>query len=200
FGADLPKIAADWTFDGNGKEIWGEDQPFQKGRGSASYCCLPPPVFADNKLYLLFCFDDAIGARPHKAFLTAINPVNGLAAGKRLLWKTPDITNGTLSPQAAADGLIYLGDKNGGFHCLDAQTGQSVWKLDLKGEHWGGALIADGRIYAGTNRRMFYVLQAGREPKILSEIEMPDAVFAGASAANGTLFVAGNGFLYAVEK
>ena len=50
------------------------------------------------------------------------------------------------------------------------------------------------------NRRMFYVLKAGREPEILAEIEMPDALFAGATAADETLFVPMNGYLYAVRN
>jgi len=197
FGENLYRIKPNWVFDGNGSEAVDEVQPFKPGRGSPSFCCLPPPTFADNRLYLLFCTDGATGAKPHRAFLTAFDPTR--ESGSRLLWKTPLIEKGVLSPQAVADGLVYFGDRAGGFYCLDAETGEQVWKLDLKGEHWTGTLVADGKLYLGTDRRMFYVLQAGREPKILSEIEMPGPIFAGPTAANGTLFVPGNGFLYAVK-
>ena len=198
FGENLYRIKPDWTFDGNGPEAVDEVKPFKSGRGSDSFCCLPPPVFVDNRLYLLFCVDATTGATPRNAFLTALDPIR--ESGSRLLWKTPNIDKGVLSPQVVADGLVYLGDRGGGFHCFDAETGQSVWNLDLKGEHWSGALIADGKLYLGTDRRMFYILQAGREPKILSEIEMPGPIFAGPTAANGTLFVPCNGFLYAVAE
>ena len=197
FGENLYRIKPGWTFDGNGPEAVDEVKPFKIGHGSDSYCCLPPPVFVDNRLYLLFCTDLATGAQPHKAFLTAFDPTR--ETGSRLLWKTPNIDKGVITPLTVADGLIYLGDRGGGFHCFDAETGESVWKLDLKGEHWAGALVAEGKLYLGTDRRMFYVLKAGREPEILAEIEMPDAIFAGPTVANGTLFVPGNGFLYAVE-
>ena len=202
YGSALFKISADWTFNGNGTEALEEGNPFQKGRGSASYCCLPPPVFVDNRLYMLFCYDASTGARPLKAFLTALDPTMPPEAptASRLLWKTPNIDGGALAPQAVSEGLVYIGDRNGGFYCLDAQSGETVWRMDLRGEHWGGPLVADGKIYIGTNRRMFYVLQAGREAKMLAEIEMPDAMHAGATAANGTLFIPGNGFLYAVEE
>jgi len=196
FGVNLYRIKPDWTFNGNGPEAVDEVKPFKTGRGSDSFCCLPPPVFVDNRLYLLFCFDAATGATPRRAFLTALDPAQEF--GSRLLWKTPNIEKGALAPRAVADGLVYLGDRGGGFHCFDAATGQSVWKLDLKGEHWAGVLVADGKLYLGTDRRMFYVLKAGREPKILSEIEMPGPIVAGPTAANRTLFVPCNGFLYAV--
>ena len=201
FGSKLMQLQPMWTFNGNGAEIFGEDRPFQHGRGSDSFICLPPPIFVDNRLYLLFCIDATTGARPHRAFLTALDPSLPADAPKssRLLWKTPMIEKGVLSPQAMADGLLYFGDRSGGFYALDIRTGEIVWQLDLKGEHWAGPLVADGKIYIGTNRRMFYILRAGREPKILAEIEMPDAMHGGAAAANGTLFVPGNGFLYAVQ-
>ncbi len=198
YGENLYRIKPDWTFDGNGPEAVDEIKPFKSGRGSASFCCLPPPVFVDNRLFLMFCVDGFTGAQPRQSFLTAFDPTR--ESGSRLLWKTPNIEKGAISSLAVADGLVYFGDRSGGFHCFDAETGQSVWKLDLKGDHWAGALFADGKLYLGTDRRMFYVLQAGREPKILSEIEMPGPMYAGAVAANGTLFVPCNGFLYAVTN
>ncbi|GHT26454.1 hypothetical protein FACS18942_03940 [Planctomycetales bacterium] len=199
FGNNLPKIEAEWTFDGNGADIVGAEnvKPLKGGRGSAANICLPPLVFSDNKLYVLFGTEGITGARPFTAVMTALNPQSGQ---QRLLWKSEIIEKGALSPQCIADGLVYFGDRGGGFYCLDAETGKTVWKLDLKGDHWAGAMLADGKIYLGTNRRMFYVLRAGRTAAILSETEMPDAVFAGASAVNETLFVSCNGFLYAVKK
>ena len=197
FGENLHRIKPNWMFDGNGPEAVDEVKPFKSGHGSDSFCCLPPPVFADNRLYLLFCFDGFTGASPRQAFLTAFDPAR--ETGSRLLWKTPNIDKGVISPLAVSEGLVYFGDRSGGFHCFDAETGQPVWKLDLRGDHWAGALVADDKLYLGTDRRMFYVLQAGREPKILSEIEMPGPILAGPTAANGTLFVPCNGFLYAVS-
>ncbi len=199
FGANLHRIQPDWTFDGNGPEAVEEVKPFKSGRGSASFCCLPPPIFVDNRLYMMFCFDGFTGASPRQAYLTAFDPT-AKDPKSRLLWKTSNIDKGAIASPVALDGLLYFGDRGGKFHAIDTETGKTVWTLDLKGDHWSGALVADGKLYLGTARRMFYVLQAGREPKILAEIEMPDAIYAGATAANGTLFIPINGFLYAVSE
>ena len=201
-GANLTKLVADWTFNGNGAEAVEDVKPFKGGMKSDSYVCLPPPVFVDNRLYVMFCTDGFTGARPSKAYMTLLDPSlpDDAPKSSRLIWKTPNIDKGAISSQAVADGLLYFGDRNGGLHCLDTETGATVWKLDLKGDHWGGPLVADGKVYVGTNRRMFYVLKAGREPEILAEIEMPDVLFAGATAANETLFVSMNGYLYAVRN
>ncbi len=202
FGENLPKIQPDWTFDGNGPEALGEAVSFHAGQGSRSYTCLSPLVFADNRLFVLFCYDAFNGASPRRAYLAALDPTlsGGSTKASRLLWKTPNIDKGAMAPLAVDDGIVYLGDRAGGFHAFDAETGQTLWKIDLKGDHWAGPLVADGKIYLGTARRQFYVLRAGREPEILSEIEMPDALHAGATAADETLFVPINGFLYAIEK
>lgn len=200
YGSKLFQIGADWTFDGNGPEIVDEVQPIRGGHGSPSITCLPPLVFAENRLFVLFGHDGITGARPFRAFMSALDPTDSAAKTSRLLWKTPNRDKGVLAPQCVADGLVYLGDRSGGLHCLDASDGETVWTLDLKGDHWAGPMVADGKIYIGTDRRMFYVLKAGREPEILAEIEMPGPMFAGAVAANGTLFIPMNGFLYAVQS
>ena len=78
--------------------------------------------------------------------------------------------------------------------------GKEHWKLQLRGDIWARPLIAEGKIYIGTDRRMFYVLKAGLEPQIISEIVMPDRILAPAAAFGNTLYIAGDGFLYAVEN
>ena len=94
--------------------------------------------------------------------------------------------------------MVRIGIK-GGFYCFDGATGKEHWKLQLRGDIWARPLITNGKIYVGTDRRMFYVLKTGVEPKILSEITMPDRIFAPAAVSGNTLYVVGDGFLYAVE-
>jgi outer membrane protein assembly factor BamB len=97
------------------------------------------------------------------------------------------------------NGRVYIGDRRGIFYCFDAATGKEHWKLQLRGDIWARPLIADGKIYIGTSNRRFYILRAGLQPQILADITMPDAIYAPASAYGNTLFVAGDGFLYAIE-
>ncbi|MGL4595621.1 MAG: PQQ-binding-like beta-propeller repeat protein [Thermoguttaceae bacterium] len=195
-------IQSNWQFDSNGKESGEPIKPFKEGRGSDSYVVLSPPVFVDNVLYMLFCYDGFTGARPQKAFLTAIDPTlpNDVSPESRLLWKTPNFESGAFAPLAVSKGLIYLADRGGVLHCFETKNGNSLWTSALKGEHWGGPLVADDKIFLSTNRRMFYVLKEGRETEILAETELPDAAFAGPVAANQRLFVPLNGFLYSIAK
>jgi outer membrane protein assembly factor BamB len=98
-----------------------------------------------------------------------------------------------------ADGLVYAADIAGKLHCLDADTGQCYWVHDAAAETWGGALLADGKLYFGT-KRQFYILAAGKELEILSEVGLGSPAYSTPIAANGVVYVTSQRYLWAVEK
>lgn len=57
--------------------------------------------------------------------------------------------NRTISTASIADGLVYVGDYAGAVHCIDAKTGEMVWKYDTLSHIWGSTLVADGKVYIG---------------------------------------------------
>jgi outer membrane protein assembly factor BamB len=195
-GKKLVPLKSTWEFQGDPRahQPGGVVPPYVMAYGSASYSCLPTPVL-DHKgrIFMLFGHDAWNGARPFRSWLACIDGATG-----KLLWGTGNIDGGAIS-MTEDSGLVYIGDRNGNFYCFDADTGTELWKLPLRGDIWATPLIAEGKIYIGTDRRMFYVLRAGVEPKIISEITMPDRIFATATTSGNTLYIAGDGFLYAVE-
>ena len=195
-GRRLVRLEPVWRFQGDPRahQPGGKVPPFVMGRNSPSYTCMPAPLLDDKgRIFMLFGHDAWNGARPFRSWLACIDARTG-----KLHRGTGNIEGGAISI-SAEDGLVYVGDRNGNFYCFDAASGKEHWKLPLRGDIWAKPFIAEGKIYIGTDRRMFYTLQAGMEPKILSEITMPDRIFAPAAASGNTLFVVGDGFLYAVE-
>jgi outer membrane protein assembly factor BamB len=95
----------------------------------------------------------------------------------------------TISTAAIADGLIYLPDFSGFFHCLDAETGEEYWVHDLTSAVWGSAMVADGRIYVGNEDGDIVILQAGKDKKVLGTMNMGSAVYGTAVPANNALFL-----------
>ena len=201
-GRQLVRLEPKWKFQGDPRAHQRGGvvppfvvPPFVMGVGSPSYTSLPPPLLDDEgRIFMIFGHDAWNGARPFRSWLACINAQTG-----ELIWGTDNIEGGAVAPLAIADGLLYMADRNGNFYCFDPATGKEHWKLQLHGDIWARPLIADGKIYIGTDRRMFYVLKAGLEPQIISEIAMPNRIFAPAAASGNTLYVAGDGFLYAVE-
>jgi outer membrane protein assembly factor BamB len=104
----------------------------------------------------------------------------------------------SISTAAIVDGLVYIPDFSGFFHCLDAKTGQEYWVHDLTSAVWGSAMVIDGKIYLGNEDGDVVIMQAGKEKKVLATISMGSAVYGTAVPAHGTLFIMNRNQLYAL--
>ena len=196
-GRQLVQLKTTWKFQGDPRahQPGGRVLPFVMGVGSPSYTSLPPPVLDDEgRIFMLFGHDAWNGARPFRSWMACVDAKTG-----KFRWGTNNIEGGAVAPSIVDNGLLYFADRQGNFYCYDTATGKEHWKLPLRGDIWARPLLADGKIYVGTSRRMFYTLKAGLEPQILSEITMPDGIYAPAAASDNTLYIAGDGFLYAVD-
>jgi len=141
------------------------------------------------------------------------DPMHG--RGKGLLHcidasKTGDITHSgsvwvydgierSISSVAVHDGLVIAADLAGHIHCLDENTGKPYWVYDTHADTWSTPLVADGKIYVGTKKKLV-VLAAEKELKVLSEISLGSTAYATPVAANGTLFVCSQSYIWAVQK
>jgi len=102
------------------------------------------------------------------------------------------------TPSIAGD-LVFVADCGGFLHCVDAETGRGYWTHDLRGETWGSTLVADGKVYVGTRRGVFWTFAVSREKQLLAEIDLRDSIASTPVAANGVLYVTTLTHLYAVE-
>ena len=63
---------------------------------------------------------------------------------------------------------------------------------------WGSPLVVDGKVYLGDEDGDVVVLQAGKEKKVLAEMNMGSAVYATPVPAHGTLFINNRNQLFAL--
>lgn len=106
----------------------------------------------------------------------------------------------SISTPALADGLLYYPDFSGFLHCLDARTGKVMWVYDMLAAVWGSPLVVDGKVYLGDEDGDVVVLQAGKEKKVLSEINMGSSVYSTPVPANGTLYIMNRNQLFALSE
>lgn len=106
----------------------------------------------------------------------------------------------SVSTGAIHDGLLYYADFSGFLHCLDLNTGKPYWVHDMLAAVWGSPIVVDGKIYLGDEDGDVVVLQAGKEKKLLAEMNMGSSVYATAVPANGVLFLANRNQLYALAE
>lgn len=156
------------------------------------------PVIDHDRVYV------AIGQEPEAGegagCFTCIDPTKrGDITGTGKLWANESIGR-SVSTASVADGLIYLAEFSGIVHCLDAASGRSVWDHDTEGHIWGSTLLGDGKVYVGNENGVLTVLAAGREKKVISQIDFKDPIYATPITANGVLYIATATNLYAIQN
>ena len=178
-----------WKFDLNPKNaVW------PKTRNDA----IGSPVFYDNKVYLATGQDPEHGEGVGHMY--AIDPTKrGDATESGRVWHYEKIRR-TISTAAILDGLLYIPDFSGFFHCLDAKTGKPYWVHDMLAAVWGSPLVADGKIYQGDEDGDVVIFQAGKIKKVIGEMNMGSSVYATPVAANGVLYIMNRSELYAIAN
>ena len=155
------------------------------------------PVFHDGRLYVGGGGDLWWGK--NEAWLKCIDATRtGEISATGLVWAYP-LEKHVLSTAAVQDGLVYIADCGRQFHCVDAGTGKPRWTHEIQGEAWASPYVADGKVYLGTRSGMFYVFAAGKEEKVLAELNLDEPISSTATAANGVLYVATMSELFAVQ-
>jgi outer membrane protein assembly factor BamB len=176
-----------WEFDTNPK-----DSVWPKTRNEL----IATPVIFDNKVYI------ANGQDPEHG--EGVGHLYAIDATKRgditqsgLIWHYDKIRR-SISTAAIHDGLIYYPDFSGFLHCLDAKTGKVFWVHDMLAAVWGSPLVAEGRVYLGDEDGDVVVLAAGKEKKVLAEMNMGSSVYSTPVPANGALFIVNRNQLWAL--
>lgn len=106
----------------------------------------------------------------------------------------------SISTAAIHEGIIYYPDFSGFLHALDTKTGKVYWVHDMLAAVWGSALVADGKVYLGDEDGDVVILQAGKEKKVIAEMNMGSSVYATPVPANGALFIMNRNELYALAQ
>lgn len=154
------------------------------------------PVFYEGRLYV--CGGGDVFWGKNEAWLRCIDPSGeGDITQKGLVWSYA-LNKHTMSTAAVDEGLIYVTDTQNTLHCVDAVTGKGAWTHEMNGNFWASPMVADGRVYVGTRKGNFTVLAAGREKKVLSNLELNSPISATATVANGTVYIATMKQLFAI--
>ncbi len=115
------------------------------------------------------------------------------------LWVNKGIGR-TICTPSIVGGLIYIAEYKGDIHCLDAKTGQTIWTHATNSRIWSSTLVADGKIYCGTEDGELVVLKAGREKQVLGKVEFYSPIYSTPVIANDSLFVTTVTHVFAIGK
>jgi outer membrane protein assembly factor BamB len=144
---------------------------------------IPSPAVGDGVLYI------------PAGRLLALKPRQD-GSEPELLWKGPTLTSGYSSP------IYYKGRLYGltavAAVCVDPRDGSEVWKQRVDGPFWSSPVLADGKLYAVSNKGRTSVVQLGDKPKLLARNDLDDTINATPAIANGCIYLRSDKYLYCV--
>ncbi len=153
---------------------------------------IPSAVFHDGIIYM------SRGYRNSDVW--AIRPGGrGDVTRTHVKWRTPG--GASYVPSIVYyKGLLYMTNEVGVVSCVDAETGQPVWRQRLSGLFFASPVAADGNIYRASETGETFVLRAGREPQVIAQNDLGERFIASPAVSNGRLFLRSDRTLFAVGK
>jgi outer membrane protein assembly factor BamB len=187
-----------WRYDGDPTAPKEDVHQYIRNRRESPSNVKSMPVFYGDRIYFTLGGDIWWGKR--EAWLKCVDAtLEGDITAEGTLWSYP-LSKHCSSTPAIHDGLAYVADCGGNLHCLNAENGHHHWSFDLGRETWSSPLVADGKVYIGTRGGDFWILEAGKEKKLLGSVDMGTQITSSPEAANGVLYVTTLERLYAIAK
>ena len=149
----------------------------------------------------------------HSTDLGMIAAIDGSQKGdiKTFKWAHTAFLGGFSSPILDGD-RVYQIDNGSNMVAFDVQTGRELWKQQLGTVQKAPPVIADGKLYVGTESGRFFILRPHSDRvEILSNVEMPiskysccssegtpEQILAGAAISHGRIFFVSSDAVYAL--
>ena len=166
-----------------GKSLWKYVEPTR--------FAVPMPVYHDGILYV----SRGYRSGPYWALKTT---ETGEVPKSKLLWHVE--TGAPYTSSMVYDGgLLYMATEMGIVTCIDAKTGERVWRERLGGIYSASPVAADGKIYLVGETGETLVLRSGRKPDVLARNKLDMRVIASPAISGGRIFVRGDRHLVAIE-
>lgn len=96
--------------------------------------------------------------------------------------------------------LLFLVTESGVAKCLQAQTGDVVWRHRLGGRYSASPIWADGKIYFLSERGRTTVVEVGRDFKIIAQNELSEKCGASPAVSQKHIFIRSEHHLYCIGQ
>jgi outer membrane protein assembly factor BamB len=180
-----------------GKELWRVEE-------RTSHSASARPIAGHGLVFATSGWSSGqlLAIRPGKEgeVIDANAPSSGQANRQlEIVWKTKRSVPRKPSLLLVND-LIFANDDGGIVTCLEAKTGQEIWKERVPGDCSAAPLYANGRIYTFSETGKTAVLEAGHEFRKLAENVLEDGFMASPAVSGRALFLRTRTHLYRVEE
>jgi outer membrane protein assembly factor BamB len=130
--------------------------------------------------------------------LYAVRPDGrGDVTSTHVAWKSRGAPN---KPSIALSGdLLFMVNDSGIVTCLDAKSGEQIWRARVDGEFSASPIVADGRVYLFNQEGKTTVIEAGRAFKVLAENLLDEGFMASPAVDGNALFLRTKTHLYRID-
>lgn len=125
--------------------------------------------------------------------------VLAIKPGGEVAWRY-DRVNPRRSSPVLVDDLLFMVDDGGVAACLEAKSGEEVWKDRIGGNFSASLIYADGKIWCFDEEGKCTIVEAGREFKIVGENELEAGCMGSPAVSGNALFVRTKTHLYRIEN
>ncbi len=187
----------------------GEDP--EHGEGNGHLWCIDPTKRGDVSPTLVFNSADPSKPIAHKR-LQALDEKAGdferenpnSAALWHYVGTNPEefetTMHRTCGTVAIKDGLLFIADFSGLFHCLDLKTGEPHWTHDMFAASWASPLIVEDRVYIGDEDGDICIFKLSKEKDLIAELNVGSSVYTTPVVANDVLYIANKNRLFAIKE
>jgi outer membrane protein assembly factor BamB len=204
----------------------GEDP--EHGEGVGHLWCIDPTKRGDVSPELAFNSADPDTPIPHKRLQAVVEKEGDFARpnpNSAAIWHYSEVDGNddgeidfeetmhrTVGSVAIKDGILYIADFSGLFHCVDARSGQRHWTYDMLSAAWGSPLVVDGKVYIGDEDGDVAIFRHSADPNVamkeedgemvpyFGEIKMGNSVYSTPIVADNVLYIANRTHLFAISN
>lgn len=168
-----------------GEELWRVR--YEAWSASAS------PLYGHGLAYLITGFGG-------KTELWAVR-VNGQGdvTDTQVAWKYDKAVAKTASP-ILVDDLLFMVSDDGMLTCLEARSGEQVWRERIGGNYAASPIYADGRIYFCNQQGKTTVIKPGRAYEVLAANTLENGLMASPAVSGHSLFLRTKTHLYRIDN
>jgi outer membrane protein assembly factor BamB len=125
----------------------------------------------------------------------------GEVGKEQIKWANIGWQGGFSSPVVDGDRLIQV-DNGANMFAFDVNTGKTLWQQNLGTIQKASPVLADGKIYVGSENGRFWILKPTQEKaEVLNEVQLTDEQIIGSPAiSNGRIFLVTTQNIYCIGK
>jgi outer membrane protein assembly factor BamB len=202
-------IATPVVYDGYVYVAVGEDP--EHGEGGGHLWCIDPTKRGDVSPTIVYNSSDPRKPAAHKRLQALVAKDGDFErdnANSAAVWhyvgndpetfeETMHRTCGTV---AIKDGLLFVADFSGVFHCVDAKTGKAYWTYDMLAASWASPLIVNDKVFIADEDGDISIFEVSKELEQLGEFNMGSAVYTTPVYSDGSLYIANRNHLYCITE